>query len=302
MDFPMKTNPSVSDNQSYIDRIQLKLLQYPLPEKSLFVDINDASNPSPQEISKLLNNTAKDNLSFYRFLDRNKNDKKSVHNLGVLLGLKDLDRNICADEDKLTSIQVKHRKGEHNYIPYSTRKLSWHTDGYYNKPEHMINGMLLHCAQPAVEGGENLLMDTDIAFILLYNENPDYVTAFMQPDAMTIPANILNGKVIREEQTGPVFSFSKKEDDKHEHLHMRYSARTRNIKWKDNKNTLNAVHFFQNLWKKGSPYILSYTLKSGEGIVCNNVLHCRTEFKDSVDKEKKRLLYRGRYYNRLIEI
>ncbi len=293
----MNTIPFTNDSQSYIDRVQLKLRQYPIPKRSLFVDIKNSSTPSPKEISELLTMAAKYNLSFYRFLDRNTPNKKAVHNLGVLLGLKDLDRNICADEDKLTSIQVKQLKGEHNYIPYSTRKLSWHTDGYYNEPEHQINGMLLHCAQPAVEGGENLLMDIDIAFILLYNENPDYVTALMQPDAMTIPANILNGKIIREEQTGPVFSFLKQENSQHTHLHMRYSARTRHIKWKDNKDTSNAVHFFQDLWKKGSPYILNHTLKAGEGLVCNNVLHCRTEFRDSPDKEKKRVLYRGRYYN-----
>ena len=211
-----------------------------------------------------------------------------------------MDRNICADEDKLTSIRVKSSDGERSYIPYSNRKLSWHTDGYYNKPENKINGVLLHCAQPATKGGENLLLDTEIAFILLYNENPEYITALIQPDAMTIPANIINGVVIREEQTGPVFSFTKDSFGKSTLLHMRYSARTRNIQWKNNQNTLNAVLFLRDLWESDSPYIIKHTLKSGEGLACNNILHCRTAFKDSENQEQKRLLYRGRYYNRII--
>lgn len=297
----MKTTPFRNDNQYYLQELQSKLLDYPLSEESFFVDIADSLNPSKSEISALLEITSTYNFGFYRLLDEGKSSKKAVHNIGLLLGLKDLDRNICADEDKLTSIKVKPSNGERSYIPYSNRKLSWHTDGYYNKPQNTINGMLLHCAHPAMEGGENLLLDTEIAFILMHNENPDYITAFMQPDAMTIPANIINGEVIRKEQTGPVFSLTTKDTfGKSTSLHMRYSARTRNIKWKNNPDTLNAVRFLRDLWESDSPYILKYALKLGEGLACNNILHSRTAFRDSEQQELKRLLYRGRYYNRII--
>jgi hypothetical protein len=33
------------------------------------------------------------------------------------------------------------------------------------------------------------------------------------------------------------------------------------------------------------------------GIICNNILHTRSAFTDS--PERRRLLYRGRYYDRL---
>lgn len=297
----MKTRSFGNDNQYYLKNLQSKLLDYPLSEGSFFVDIANSLNPSKSEISALLAIISTYNFGFYRFRDEGKSNKQAVHNIGLLLGLKDLDRNICADEDKLTSIKVKPSDGERSYIPYSNRKLSWHTDGYYNKPQNKINGMLLHCAHSAMEGGENLLLDTEIAFILMYNENPDYITAFMQPDAMTIPANILNGEVIREEQTGPVFSFINEDTyGKSTLLHMRYSARTHNIKWKNNQDTLNAVRFLRDLWESDSSYILKHTLKSGEGLACNNILHSRTAFRDSEQQELKRLLYRGRYYNRIL--
>ena len=46
---------------------------------------------------------------------------------------------------------------------------------------------------------------------------------------------------------------------------------------------------------------IPYTLQAGEGLICNNVLHNRTQFTDSDDPALKRLLYRGRYYQRVAE-
>ncbi len=288
----MKSPFQLSDASSYSVWRKAKLSNYPISIGDLLVTIKDSSHPQKDEIDQIKRLTLKHNMALYRFLDSQHRDKKVVHTLGKHIGLYQLDGNICADEDKLTSIEVRENTGQHSYIPYSNYKLSWHTDGYYNTKEQQIKGMLLHCAQPALTGGGSLLMDTDIAYILLRDENPDYIEALMQPDAMTIPANILDGKTIRAEQTGPVFSIG--ENGK---LYMRYSARKKNIIWKDNNNTRQAVAFLQNLWESDSKYIIRYTMNAGEGLVCNNVLHCRTQFEDSELKEEKRLLYRGRYLN-----
>ena len=183
-----------------------------------------------------------------------------------------------------------------NYESYTNKPLSWHTDGYYNLPEEQIYGMLLHCAQPALEGGESWLMDHEIAYILLRDTNPDYIHALMHPNAFTIPANILNGEIIRPEQSGPVFSVTAAG-----HLHMRYSARQRNVIWRDDPMTREAADFLLNLWQQDSPYKIRYTLQAGEGLLCNNVLHNRTAFKDSDDPTQTRLLYRGRYFDRVEE-
>ena len=48
--------------------------------------------------------------------------------------------------------------------------------------------MGLHCISPARVGGENALMDPEIAYILLREENPDFIRALMHPQAMEIPA------------------------------------------------------------------------------------------------------------------
>lgn len=262
---------------------------------SLFIDIENASSPSTTEIKKIFESCEKNSYCLYRIKEQSSDTKNNIHTLAKHIGLSRLDGNICADTDKLTSITQTSHKGQHEYIPYSNKRLSWHTDGYYNPPERQINAMLLHCATPAKEGGMSLLMDHEIAYLLLRDENPSYIEGLMQADAMTIPANILDGKVIREAQTGPVFSINS-----HGQLHMRYSARKRNIEWKQTPPILAAVEFLEKLFESESPYIIKYTLKAGEGLICRNILHRRTAFVDFDNSDKKRLLYRGRYLDSIL--
>lgn len=273
-----------------------KLSAYPLLPESLLVTIEDPENPSETEIVQLQHICHQHNLALYSFAQGDVRSKRHVHRLGHKVGLFRLDSNLCADEDSLTSLHVTSHAGQHDYIPYTNKPLSWHTDGYYNLPEEQIHGMLLHCAQPALEGGESWLMDHEIAYILLRDANPDYIHALMHPNAFTIPANILNGEIIRPEQSGPVFSITAAG-----HLHMRYSARQRNVIWRDDPMTREAADFLLNLWQQDSPYKIRYTLQAGEGLLCNNVLHNRTAFKDSDDPTQTRLLYRGRYFDRVEE-
>lgn len=273
-----------------------KLSAYPLLPESLLVTIEDPENPSEAEIAQLLLICHQHNLALYHFAQGDRRSKRHVHRLGHKVGLFRLDSNLCADEDSLTSLHVTSHAGQHDYIPYTNKPLSWHTDGYYNLPEEQIHGMLLHCAQPALEGGESWLMDHEIAYILLRDANPDYIHALMHPNAFTIPANVLNGEIIRPEQSGPVFSVTAAS-----HLHMRYSARQRNVIWRDDLITREAADFLLNLWQQDSPYKIRYTLQAGEGLLCNNVLHNRTAFKDSDDPTQTRLLYRGRYFDRVRE-
>jgi alpha-ketoglutarate-dependent taurine dioxygenase len=79
-------------------------------------------------------------------------------------------------------------------------------------------------------------------------------------------------------------------------LTMRYTARTRSIVWKDDAATQAAVKALADILA-GSEYILTARLAPGMGLICNNVLHTRSGFSDS--PEHRRLLYRGRYYDRL---
>jgi len=272
-----------------------KLAAYPYQISEHIITIDDPFQIKASHLAAMQHAAAQTNTLFYRIPSELAQQKKAVHALAKTLGLMRLDNNICADADALTSLTVTQHQGQHDYIPYTNKKLSWHTDGYYNTPSQQIHGILLHCARPALEGGESRLLDHEMAYILLRDENPDYITALMQPDVMTIPANELNGAVIRPVSTGAVFQI--RQDGQ---LHMRYSARLRNIIWKDDPTVKAACDFLQTLWENEDlPYIMRYTLQAGEGVICNNTLHRRTAFTDADDLQAKRLLFRGRYYDRI---
>lgn len=265
-----------------------------LDSDQLLIEINNANSLSDTDKKHILDQCDTNSMSLYRIKQPSQNNKKSVHSLADQLGLNTLIQNICADDDLLTSITQRNQKKKFIYIPYSNKKLSWHTDGYYNTPDKQVNSMLLHCAHPAQSGGETFLMDHEIAYLLLRDENPQYIEALMQADTMTIPANIIDGKTIRAAQTGPVFSINKLGQ-----LHMRYTARKRNIEWKQSTPILEAVEFLDKLFSSNSEYIVQLTLQAGEGLICRNVLHCRSRFVDGENPQNKRLLYRGRYSDNL---
>ncbi len=288
---------NLSDDKSYQTWREKKLhqaLNYQSGLNDLFVTITHCQSPSSTEVDQVLQNCLRYSFSFYRLAHKRDNTKSNIMNFVEQLGPLQLDSNFCADDDKLTSITQTRHINQHDYIPYSNKRLSWHTDGYYNTTDKQINAMLLHCKQPAQSGGASLIMDHEIAYILLRDENPEFIHALMEKDAMTIPANILNNKVIRKAQTGPIFSTLPNGQ-----LHMRFSARTRNIEWKQSALILEAVSFLTQLFESDSPYILKYTLQAGEGLICKNILHRRTSFVDYEESDKKRLLYRGRYLDTL---
>ena len=285
---------NLTDPAAYAVWRDRKLALYPADPATLWVEIINARQPSPVELAQLRARVQDYNMALYRFTRQPEAGKAAVHHLAQQMGLQRLDMNLCADADSLTTIQVTQHAGQHDYIPYTDKKLSWHTDGYYNAPEQAIHGMLLHCVRPAAQGGETLLMDQDIAYILLREANPAYITALLHPQAFTIPANILNHEVIRPAQSGPVFTLNTDGS-----LHMRYSARQKNVIWRDDPMTQAAAAFLLELWEQDSPYKLRHTLQAGEGVICNNVLHCRSAFVDANEEGEKRLLYRGRYLERV---
>ena len=286
----MQFFPATPNDPEYEQWRAHKLASAERSLESRLVRVKDAASLRDSERELLLSECSNHNFALYELEDAEQNNKSSIHAFASQLGLKKLDGNLCADQDQLTSITVTEHKGQHDYIPYTPKKLNWHTDGYYNTKARQINGMLLHCVNPAAEGGETWLMDHELAYLLLRDENPEYINALFSEDVLTIPANVIDGEIIRAVQSGPVFSVNDQG-----RLHMRYSARLRNIAWKDDVLVAEATAFLQGLWKAGSSLIVKHTLQSGQGVVCNNVLHGRTEFED--DSINSRLLFRGRYYD-----
>ena len=286
----------VDDEHAYRVWREWKLGTVPRSIDELKVTIEDGYRLSGQERAAVHRALRRANFAIYSFARAAGEDKAVIRQLGRQFGLERLDDNLCADEDGITSLRVVSRRREGEYIPYTNKRLNWHTDGYYNSPERQIHGVILHCVQPAAVGGESALMDHEMAYIQLRDENPDYIRALMAVDAMTIPPNVQNGKQLRGEQTGPVFSVTADG-----HLHMRYSARGRNIVWKDERTTRQAVEFLLNLFQDESPYIFRHRLKSGQGVLSNNVLHCRSSFEDEATRGQTRLLYRARYFDRIAD-
>jgi hypothetical protein len=105
---------------------------------------------------------------------------------------------------------------------------------------------------------------------------------------MTIPPNVAEGAELRGEQTGPVFSV-------HEgRLHMRYTARKRNVAWREDAVSRIAVEALERVLDE-EPLAFEATLAPGWGLLANNVLHTRTGF----ESDSRRLIYRARYYDRI---
>lgn len=268
-----------------------KLAQAPTELSDLIVEIADPCSLTQIEYDAIRDRCRRANMAIYISQTGDDPDKAIPAALGARFGLHRLDHNRGADDDAITSLTVQHDARHRDYIPYSNRPINWHTDGYYNNPEREINALLLHCVHPAETGGENALLDHEIAYILVRDRDPDYIRALMHAECMTIPASYVDGEQVRPDQPGPVFSV--RSDGR---LHMRYTNRSRNILWRDDPLTAEAVAFLKGVLQTDSPWHFTGRLESGWGLLSNNVLHTRTGFTDGA---VARLLYRARYYDRI---
>lgn len=280
------------DDRAYRAWRAAKLERAPRDAADLLVRIRDPRALTPAEREAMLARLRAANMVVYAGAVADA-DALLARKLGAQFGLASLDANWLADEDGVSRLTVAGggRRGE--YIPYTDRPIRWHTDGYYNPPERTIRAMVLHCVARAAAGGENRVLDHELAFLLLRDLDPAHVRALMQDDAMTIPAREDEAGVARPAQPGPVFSV----DPRDGRLHMRYTARTKSIEWKRDPAVAAAVAALEGLLASDSPHVFRVALAPGMGILCNNVLHDRSGFTD--DPARPRLLLRARYHERI---
>lgn len=296
-----------------------KLAGYPERGEDLIVEVRDPHALTDAEYRAIIERVAKTNMAIYATSLGEAEDKAAVQALSAQFGLTHLDANWLSDDDGISSLTPRDddaggKRGD--YIPYTHHRIRWHTDGYYNPEHRRILAMTLHCVRDAAEGGENELYDQDLVYIHLRDTNPDFIRALMAPDAMAIPPRIdtfplpnpLPGgeganagpKPIddgeRPEEKGPVFLI----DPASGGLHLRYTARTKSIAWKDEPVTLAAVKAIEDLLASQPPGWFRLRLQPGMGLLCNNVLHTRDGFSDV--PERRRLLYRARYHDRLKDL
>jgi hypothetical protein len=273
---------------------EVKLAAYPRRAEELVVEVRDPRRLSAAERAALADRLRRANMAVYASACGALEDKEIARDLGRQFGMERLDPNWLADDDGVSSIAVREGEARGEFIPYTNRAIRWHTDGYYNPPERCIRAFVLHCVRNAAQGGESLLLDHEIAYLMLRDENPEWIRALMQPGAMTIPERVEEGGVARAAQSAPVFSFDAGDGA----LHMRYTARTVSIGWARDAATAGAVKRLADWFAGDTPYALRLRLESGMGVICNNVLHARTAFSDA--SERPRLLYRARYYDRIL--
>lgn len=270
-----------------------KLAAYPMRGEDLIVPVRDPAHLTDAEYQALWQCIAKTNMAIYATHLGEAEDKDGVRLLSAQFGLTHLDANWLADEDGISSLtpqdEGQAKRGE--FIPYTHHRIRWHTDGYYNPPERRIFAMTLHCVRQADEGGENDLFDHELAYIALRDANPEHIRALMAADAMTIPARVDESGTAREDETGPAFCVT---DGL---LHLRYTARTKSIAWKQDAATQAALKALEELLESRPAGVFTLKLQPGMGLICNNVLHTRSGFSDRPNH--RRLLYRARYHDHL---
>ncbi len=285
----------LDDGRAYAAWRERKLDIAPRRIEDIVVALDDPRALSADERRALLERCAAANMAIYSSNTAGDPDKEIPRRLGLQLGLVHLDSHWLTDDDAISPISVRgaEERGERKeFIPYTDKPIRWHTDGYYNLPERTVRGMVLHCVESAASGGENQLLDHEIAYILLRDENPDFIRALSQPDAMTIPPRMDESGEARAVQPGPVFSI-----DAQGFLHMRYTARTISIEWRADAATQAAVAALAKLLATPTPWTLHGRLEPGMGLACNNVLHDRSGFTET--PQQRRLLYRARYHERV---
>ena len=268
-----------------------RLEGYPHSADELLVEIGGLVNMSAAEKAKILASCDRANMAIYRCRDEFV-DRAAVREFAAGFGLTRLDHHLCVNADGVSELSVTTEGVRSDYVPYSNHSLSWHTDGYYNDKSRQVHSVVLHCAETAAMGGENALLDTDIAYILLRDKDPRFITAFEHPECMSVPANTGTEGEIRAAVTGPVFSY-----DSAGAIHMRFSARKKNIQWRDDDITRAAREYLAEILADENGPVLRYRLRPGEGLISNNVLHNRTAFDNGA--AHIRLLYRARFFDRI---
>jgi alpha-ketoglutarate-dependent taurine dioxygenase len=255
-----------------------------IPQNSdgILVNIHDINNVKTSEIAKIKETIYKYNSCIYSSkiaLKSNTNLLKFVE----LVGMRTYDCNNIDSNEISTITPLQNSKI--NYIPYTDKPLNWHTDGYYDKKS--IFSWLLHCVNPATQGGENYLLDHELVLREYLLRNDD-INNLMAEDALTIPESKYTS---RSEISTYIFSFK----NKYKRLHMRFSMRKDNIGTSAKANSA-VIKLREIIEGNCAKYSLTYKLQKNEGIITNNILHGRKAFKD--DKVKRKLL-RIRSYERL---
>lgn len=271
------------------------------------VELQDLANPPESALVELERRCDSINMALYAAppLDEDAT-RPALRTLAARMGLTIAERHRSAGEQGIVALRVSDAPGQKGYIPYSTRPMNWHTDGYYNGPQDRIRAFVLHCVRAAAGGGENQFLDPELALLRLFDRDPALVRALTAPDAMTIPENREPDGSIRPASVGPVLFL----DERTGRPVMRYTARTRSVQWADRPEVGEARAALSEILTGEEEGVTTLRLGPGMGVINNNVLHNRTGFDDGsrhaepgpvggAGAARGRLVFRVRFSNRV---
>jgi len=245
-----------------------------------------SDNTDEAALAAICNHVDETGYALYEWIDAADDINKSVKHLHTELCLTQSDHGIVADEGSLSLLKDMSGSERGKFIPYTSRAMGWHTDGYYNDQHNTVRCFTLHCISPASSGGELSLIDDELLFIALNDEDPDLVALLSHPKAMTLPANKDNLGHDRPDRCAAVFSCHSDGC-----LVSRFTTRTKNIHWRNEETFAAAVRATEVL---NTMQHHTTRLTAGQGIVTRNILHRREAFNDAPDAIPRQML-RGRY-------
>ncbi len=292
----MTTPFDLNNEAAYQTWKQNKLAGYPTTLGELLVEIKDPFALTAGEKEAILSRCTKANMAVFRLTDPQGVRENPLPAITSQLGIRDLDLNLGAGEEGLSALTPGGSAFAPfaHYIPYRAAAIGWHTDGYYNPFHKPVQSLCLYCERPAHTGGENALWDHEMVYISLRDQNPEIIRDLMVTDVMTIPARLdAAGLVARPERPGPVFLVTEAG-----HLHMRFTNRTKSIRWRADEATRRAVAAIRDVLSRPAAGFFQGRLEAGWGLISNNLLHTREAFQDLPDGAV-RLLYRARFFDRL---
>lgn len=269
-----------------------KLANTPTELADYLVEINNPFSLSKAEKNQICDLCQRACFAIFQ-LPEQSDYLPAVVSINAQLGLRDFDQHLYAKDHGIATITQTDNPQQAEFIPYTNQAIGWHTDGYYNALPQRIRAFSLFCVRPAVSGGENQWIDPQMVYLLLRENNPDIAHALTHPKAMCIPEHKVGGKVRRAAATGAIFFI----DEVTARLSMRYTQRKKNIEFLDSVEIKQAVAALNDLLRRKTAYHFVYLMQSGEGLLCNNLLHKRSAFTDA--KTRPRLLLRGRYFNQI---
>jgi alpha-ketoglutarate-dependent taurine dioxygenase len=286
---------SLKDRDSWRHWRQVKLFQAESAKDVAPTAIGDPRTVSESERRALLDQVAATNYALYQWRAEPPDDDALDDWLLAFtgtFGLRAREDHRSANGNGVVRIEVAHDGGRVGYIPYTTLRIAWHTDGYYNYhgPDNCVRGMILHCAAAASEGGENRLLDHELAYLRLRDADEAGLRLLMHGQAMTIPEATDESGRFRAANAGPVFFL-----DDSGALVMRYTARKRNVVWRDAETRAAADRLLALI--EAEPLARRLKMAPGQGLLCNNVLHDRSAFEDHGDSHRR--LCRVRFNNRI---